>query len=257
MQYQGGKFRVAKELAGVINEISRRQAEVSQANFTNDVEHFGGGRTTLVSLFCGACSVEFQCAKSFKQIICNDNNRYLMACLKAVQDGWVPPTTVSKEQYTYTREHKDEDPALTGFIGFGCSFGGKFFGGYAGIDVRNGRKYADSSSRALVRDITPLNNVTFICMDYREVEIPDGCVIYADPPYDGTTQYNNTTFNTKEFWEYARVVSQDHLMFISEQSAPEDFVSVWHKDLLRMIDYNKDNYFTVREHLFLHKKWCK
>ena len=25
----------------------------------------------------------------------------------------------------------DENPALTGFVGFGCSFGGKWWGGYA------------------------------------------------------------------------------------------------------------------------------
>lgn len=29
----------------------------------------------------------------------------------------------------------------------------------------------------------------FICKDYREVELLQNCVVYADPPYNGTTGY--------------------------------------------------------------------
>ena len=46
---------------------------------------------------------------------------------------------LSKEEYYYIKEHKDENKVLTGFVGFGCSFGGKWFGGYARNRV--GRNY--------------------------------------------------------------------------------------------------------------------
>ena len=50
---------------------------------------------------------------------------------QGLQSGWTPPDVITKEEYKYIREHKDENPALTGFVGFGCSFGGKWFGGLA------------------------------------------------------------------------------------------------------------------------------
>ena len=78
-------------------------------------------------------------------------------------------------------------------------------------------------------------------------------MVYADPPYDGTTQYNNRKFDSAEFWEYARKVSREHLMFISELNAPEDFISVWQKPILRQLDKNKDNQFKSLEQLFIHK----
>lgn len=98
-----------------------------------------------------------------------------------------------------------------------------------------------------------LMNAKFICKDYRDVELPDGCVIYADPPYDNTTGYGKEKFNSSEFWEYAREVSKTHLMFVSEQVAPDDFVAIWEKSFTRTLDVNKNNQFKVTEKLFIHK----
>lgn len=233
MRYQGGKSKTAKQIA--VEIASRR-----------------GGRNTLVSLFCGACSVEAKLAKYFEKVICNDNHKYLIALLKGVQSGYELPDYISEEQYQYTRNHMDEDPVLTGFVGFGSSFGGKFFGGYG---RSKNRSHANESKRALLRDNERLKNAIFTCYDYRNVELPYGCVIYADPPYDGTTQYNNETFNTRAFWLYARETSKNHLMFISEQHAPDDFVSIWSHCITRTLDANKDNQFTATEHLYIHKSW--
>lgn len=46
-------------------------------------------------------------------------------------------------------------------------------------------------------------------------------------------------------------------MFISEQIAPEDFVSIWQKPFTRTLDVNKDNQFKVTEKLFVHKNNLK
>ena len=67
----------------------------------------------------------------FDRVICNDNHLFLIEMLIGVQLGYELPDSISKEQYDYIRTHKDEDHVLTGFVGFGCSFGGKWFGGYA------------------------------------------------------------------------------------------------------------------------------
>lgn len=50
-----------------------------------------------------------------------------------------------------------------------------------------------------------------------------------------------------------RKISRNHLVFISEQNAPEDFISIWEKIFTRTLDVNKNNQFKVSEKLFIHK----
>lgn len=98
-----------------------------------------------------------------------------------------------------------------------------------------------------------LIDAEFICKDYRDVELPDGCIVYADPPYNNTTGYNKEKFDSQEFWEYMRKISKEHIVFISEQNAPDDFISIWEKPFTRTLDVNKDNQFKVTEKLFVYK----
>lgn len=175
----------------------------------------------------------------------------MIELLNGVKNGYELPEHISEEEYKYIREHKDEDKVLSGFVGFGCSFGGKWFGGYA--RNKTGTNYAAQSKKSLLKDMSSLMDAKFICKDYREVELPKDCIVYADPPYDNTTGYGKEKFNSEEFWDYAREISKEHLMFISEQKAPEDFVSIWEKPFTRTLDLNKNNQFKVTEKLFIHK----
>lgn len=185
-------------------------------------------------------------------MILNDKHEYLIQMLKSVQQGYELPDHISEEEYKYIRNNKDENPALTGFVGFGCSFGGKWFGGYA--RNKTGTNYAAQSKRSLLKDMATLMDAEFICKDYVDVELPStSCVIYADPPYDNTTGYGNEKFDSIKFWNYARKISQNYLMFISEQTAPEDFIAIWEKPFTRTLDVNKQNQFKVTEKLFIHK----
>lgn len=231
MRYQGGKSQIAMPLAQRISAI--------------------GGGGIFVSLFCGTCSVESK-VHGFDKIILNDSHPYLIALLKGVQNGYQFPSCITPEEYKYIRDHKDEDPALTGFVGFGSSFGGKWFGGYARDST--GRNYADESKRSLLKNMSTLMDATILCKDYREVALPNGCVIYADPPYANTTAYSGSSFNSDEFWSYAKAVSESHVMFVSEQSAPAEFVAIWEKPCTRTLDVNKSNYFKATEKLFVHHR---
>lgn len=161
------------------------------------------------------------------------------------------PEHISEEEYKYIKEHKDEDKVLSGFVGFGCSFGGKWFGGYA--RNKTGTNYALQSKKSLLKDLSNLMDAEFICKDYRDVELPSGCVIYADPPYDNTTGYGKEKFNSEDFWKYMREISKEHIVFISEQTAPNDFITIWEKPFTRTLDVNKNNQFKVTEKLFIHK----
>ena len=175
----------------------------------------------------------------------------MIELLNGVKNGYDLPEQISEEEYKYIREHKDEDKVLSGFVGFGCSFGGKWFGGYA--RNKTGTNYALQSKKSLLKDMNNLMDAEFICKDYREVELPNGCVVYADPPYDNTTGYGKEKFNSEEFWEYMRKISKEHIVFISEQTAPNDFISIWEKPFTRTLDVNKNNQFKVTEKLFIHK----
>ena len=170
--------------------------------------------------------------------------------LRAVQNGYELPDTVSEEQYRYIKEHRDDDKALSGFVGFACSFSGKWFGSYARGSSRN---YAADGKHSMMRKMQGLQNAEFLCMDYRDVPIPENAVVYADPPYAGTTGYTVGKFDSAEFWEYMRVLSEKHLVFISEQTAPEDFIPIWEKELKRNICRDVDKRFEVTEKLFVHQ----
>lgn len=231
MQYQGGKSRIASELSAILNTQNKERP--------------------FISLFCGSCAVESR-IQGFPRMVCNDKHRYLISMLRGVQAGYDLPEHVNETAYRYIREHPDEDPALTGFVGFGCSFGGKWFGGYA--RNKNGTNYAAQSKRSLLKDMASLSHAEFVCSDYRDVPIPYGAVIYADPPYDHTTGYNREAFDSAEFWAYARLIATTgHLLFVSEQTAPPDFTPVWEKPFIRTLDVNKNNQFKVTEKLFVYK----
>ena len=205
-----------------------------------------------MSLFCGSCVVEAKLAPHFDRVICNDKHEYLIEMLKGVQNGYELPEHISEEEYKYIKSHKDEDKILAGFVGFGCSFGGKFFGGYA----RNKEQtnYALQSKKSLLKDMIYLPNVEFTCLDYRDVDVPNGSIVYADPPYANTTTYQGQKFDSEVFWEYMRQISKHNQVFISEQTAPDDFECIWEKPFTRTLDRNKDNQFKVVEKLFTYKK---
>ena len=233
MRYQGGKERISKQVAEVLR----------------------GGQNesdTFVSLFCGTCSIESK-LDCYSRVICNDIHPYLIAMLKGAQMGYQFPETVTEEEWKYARANKDENPVMTGFIGFGCSFGGRFFQGYA-RDKKNPRNYALATKNSLEKLAPKIKDFKFLCMDYRDVPLPDGCVVYCDPPYDGTKEYAGIKFDSNAFWDYMREISQNHLVFISELNAPDDFTPIWEKKVTRTLDVNKNNMFKSTEKIFVFNK---
>lgn len=126
---------------------------------------------------------------------------------QALQNGWQPPEIITKDEYYYIKEHKDENPALTGFVGFGCSFGGKWFGGLA--SNKKGDNYCARAERSLMKDLPSLTNAKFICLDYRDVEIPDDAIVYC---FDKETEVL-----TKEGWKLFKEVDIGKDLFLSRE----------------------------------------
>jgi len=141
MRYFGGKQRISKHLAEFLN-VQLKEGQ------------------PFVDAFCGSCNIISK-IDSNRCRIANDKHKYLIAMWKGLQEGWVPPIKVTKEVYYQVKDNKGEDAALTGFAGFGSSFAGKWFGGYAHLDKRTGAWYSEASRNSLMRKFKTLTNVTF------------------------------------------------------------------------------------------------
>lgn len=236
MRYQGGKARLGKRIAEVI--LSYRDPE----RHTRYVEPFVGGTGVLTHM-----------ARQFEDVQASDALQDITLMWDAVvNDGWVPPTDVGEDLYGQLRED-DVSSALRGFVGTACSFGGKWFGGYARDKQNN--NYAATGSRAITKQAQRMSNVTFTHADYRDVQVDATDIVYCDPPYANTTSYTATpNFDTQTFWSWCDEAVEAHeaTVFVSEFNAPDHWNSVWSDDRQVMLKVRGKGPHVV-EHLFMHE----
>ncbi|MFA5758679.1 MAG: DNA adenine methylase [Clostridia bacterium] len=177
--------------------------------------------------------------------IASDNHRYLIALYKAIQSGWIPPNRISEDEYRDIRINSYKYPDhLVGFVGFGCSHSGKWWGGYA--RAKN-RIICTESKISILSQRQGLQGIDIRCHNYWELEIPENSIIYCDPPYQGTIGYK-TDFNHSHFWQWARLCSRTNKVFVSEYKAPNDFKCIWTKTVNCRIDQS-----IKQERLFIHE----
>ncbi len=205
MQYLGGKARISKYIAAYINAIRRP----GQAY----IEPFVGAGWVLAQMNNNVPGLHFA----------SDANADLIAMWVALQQGWIPPGEVSEEEYQRAKNEPQTPAYLRAFIAIGCSYSGKWFGGYA--RNKRGDNYALSAKNSLLRIVEKVSypSVIFQSRDYREINFED-TLIYCDPPYVDTTSYGATgALDTQEFWEYMRLWSRNNIVVVSEYKAPDDF----------------------------------
>ena len=208
MKYMGSKNRIAKYLLPIILK-DRKEGQ------------------WYVEPFVGGCNM-IDKVKGYRRG--NDSNEYLIDFFVALQYGWIPPTHVTKEQYSYVRNNMDENKALTFWVGVGCSYSGKWFGGYAGktkTKIGTVRDYQAEAIDNINAQLEHLKGVVFTASSYDCMDIPLNSIIYCDPPYENSTSYKNK-FDHAHFWEWVRTKSKDgHRVFVSEYNAPSDFICIW------------------------------
>lgn len=227
----GSKNRIAKDILTIM------QPEINKLG-------------KYVEPFCGGCNM-------IDKVMCkdrwaNDSNEYLIALLSHATQRLYIPTFISKEEYNKIRTHiHDYEKWYVGFVGFICSFRGKFFNGYAGNNIYkktgNYQDYQKSQIKNFNNQIPNLIGVQFSMEQYYNLDITDS-VIYCDPPYQGTTKYKVDEFNHERFWDWCRLMSKDNKVYISEYSAPSDFKCVWEKEILNNLRTGKAT--RVTEKLF-------
>ena len=102
-----------------------------------------------------------------------------------------------------------------------------------------------------------LTKVEFYQMDYTNYQFREGDVVYCDPPYRNTSNYRHTKekFDNDQFWQWVR--TRDYPVYVSEYSAPDDFISIFEKKRggIQSGCWKAKN-TTHIEHLFIHRKFA-
>ena len=224
MKYMGSKARIAKDIAPIINKL------IIDNNINTYIEPFVGGCNMIEHIKCS-------------NKIGSDNNDYLISMWKDLQDGWNPPTEMSKNMYLDIKNNKDKyKPSLVAIAGFCATYNAKWFGGYAGIvktKIGTYRNYYDEAIRNIQKQVPKIKDVDFRYGDYKQYTNVSNTLIYCDIPYKGTTQYGtNKNFNHDDFWEWVRIMSIDNIILVSEYNAPNDFKYIYEKELNTTLDKN-------------------
>ena len=105
-----------------------------------------------------------------KKIIANDYHEDLILMWKDVQaDKFKYPTSISESEYLEAKELKSPN-AYKAFVGFGMSFGGRYFGAYS-QKYLNGKKedFCKEMVNSLKRTAPKIKNVKFTSKDYKKL----------------------------------------------------------------------------------------
>ena len=240
MIYMGSKAKYKKYIIPILQKtIDNNNVEtyiecfVGGANIIDDIKcknRIGYDRSdTLIALLNLA-------ATDFDKVL-KDGSRELWDKGKAyVKDGKIP---------------QDMSLAEIGAIEFLASFNRRGFpGGYAKNTEK--RNYYKESYKNLEEQAPKLKGITFKAQNYWELDKNiKNTVIYLDPPYQNTKSYGYASQGKMDyihFWNWVREISKNNFVFISEQTAPDDFEILWEKQVKRTT--NKTNDFKATEKLF-------
>jgi DNA adenine methylase len=212
MKYMGGKFRQSKHIARFTKMVLSEEV-------------------TYVEPFCGAMGSAT--AVDHNKMVLSDSSEALINMWRTLEnENFILPDFVSEEEYNEIKNIKDPKDWRTAYYGFGLSFGGKFFGGYArGKENRNyalESKNRTDKKRAILFNKSEENLPALVCCDYKDIEkhIPRLSVVYCDPPYKNRNKpYDFVgSFNHQEFWQWCRdMVKKGHIILATEFIVPDDF----------------------------------
>lgn len=232
MKYMGSKARIAKHILPIILK-DRKEGQWY-------VEPFVGGANMI--------------DKVDGNRIGADANPYLIKALELIRDN---PELIPRSNKEYTKEMRDlamtrnsTDP-VDCLMFFACSFSAQFKGAWA--IGHQGEDFVRAANSNAAKQSPLIQGVSFLCALYSDIKIPIESIIYCDPPYAGTAKYKGVDdFDHNNFWQWCRdKASEGHKVFVSEYSAPDDFVCVWQQELNVTVARGKPKKAT--EKLFVHQ----
>ena len=235
MSYVGGKARGSNHILAILNH----------PRFDN---------MDYIEPFVGYAHILHR-VKNKRSYMASDANPLLIILLQAVQCG-TPLPTITRERYTELKAAKDDISIERAVAAFQYSWNGKEWGGFVDTYTRlNGRVDDIPASRARhyakLHTSSSFQNTSLTLCDYRII-VPKNSLIYCDPPYMNTTGYKQTgTFVHDIFWQTVREWVKDNIVFISEYTAPDDFVCISSSNKLSCLS-GGHRQTTRTERLFVH-----
>lgn len=220
MVYVGSKARLARFIAPIIQKI------IDDNKIKTYIEPFVGGANLIDKIFC-------------ERRFGYDLHDGLIGIYNAVKSGWLPPSTITEQDYINAKMGQTPEP-LRSYIGFNGSYVSKYWGGFARGFKADGitpRDIYNERTRNFIEQIPKLQDIEFRVTDYKTLQ-GDSNLFYCDPPYKGTTEYSVKGFNHAEFWDWVRETSHNNIVLVSEFNAPEDFEAVWEKERSSSLDKN-------------------
>lgn len=224
MVYMGSKSKYSKYIVPILQQVID----------DNNVN-------TYIECFCGGCNIidKINCENRYAY----DRSDTLIALLKAAQSGMENVLQDGNRELwdkgkAYVKDGvmpEDMSLAEIGAMEFFASFcNGGFPRGYAkNSETRN---YFQEARRNLEAQAPSLQGIVFRCQNYDDLTTPVKAVIYLDPPYQNTKIYgyaNQEKMDYDHFWNWVRELSKDNYVFVSEQSAPDDFEVIWEQEVTR------------------------
>ena len=217
MSYVGGKSTGFKHIIAVLND----------PKFDN-MDYY--------ELFCGYCHITRRIVNK-KSITINDYNALLVCLLDGIKQNLDYPT-ISKIRYN---ELKYQHGIITwerAIAGFCYSYNGKLWGGYVldNSHTPSFKKYGKlmvyhkqrQNYYEKLKKNQAFMNSKLECNSYENFN-PTGALIYCDPPYRDTTGYDKKSvgdFDHDLFWNWVRKLSINNHVYVSEYSAPDDFITI-------------------------------
>ena len=231
MKYQGSKTRIAKDILKIMLPVRGDRVWV---------EPFVGGGNMI--------------DKVTGRRIGADINKWAIEALTIIRDRAedLPKnnTEFTKDDYEKIRQGAEHE--FKAIAGFCYSFGSKWLDTWATNHRK--RDYVKGTYNSANIQKPLLQGVDLICCAYNELEIPENSLIYCDPPYQNTTKYKRVeSFNHSEFWQWAEEQAKNHIVFVSELNAPENWVEVWSKNIIYTMPRLSKKNPTKTEKLFIHE----
>ena len=201
----------------------------------------------FVDLFAGGCAMTHAAylTGKYSKFLCND--KYPVIGQEVFRQACTGEFNKPEYQRTISYDEFRRDRFNSGWLisvwGWNCSVGylskeiDKLI---KDKDIKTIQDMADELNiRYPLQRLTRLKNLTgqidisrveFTAMDYRDYIWQEGDVVYCDPPYSSyqpSNPYSHFGFDINKFWEWVR--TRDYPVYVSEYSAPDDFVSIFDK----------------------------
>lgn len=242
------------------------------------VEHLPSAET-FVDLFAGGCAVTHAAllAGRWERYIVNDLSDAPRLFIDAANGKYADETRIPTRDEFFAQ--KDDDPYIRYLFSFGNNGRDYLFSRdveevkvcaskmlvaptlakryrlYRRFIKLLGHDYRDRVMHELescerILTCERLQSLQSLQSDYRSVPIPDGAVVYCDPPYRGTNCgcYDGFDFEAFDAW----LASCGHLCVVSEYTAPVGCVEVASRQKQCSASANGKNQ-RVTERLFVHE----